>query len=117
MGLEQAAGLQDVEARHGKYLGDEVGRGADGTGRVLHADSPGSDVQDLLQDLAARDALQLSLADGLQHGATGVPVRAFSADGVEKHVGVNEDPAHGAPRALVSEAATPATAPPEGRGR
>ena len=75
MGFQEATRFEHVVRRDGEHLGNELCRSANGGRRVCHVHATRADVQNLLQDLAAGDALELALADALENGATGGPVR------------------------------------------
>lgn len=101
--LQEAAGVENVVGRDGKDLRDQAGRGANGACGVGHVHTARPDVEDLLQDLAAGDAVELSLSDGLKDVAAGSAVWAIGTEGVQKDVRVDEEPSHGGPRVPASE--------------
>lgn len=103
MRVEKTTGLEHVFSGYGQYVRNQTCGCAHGVRGVSYVHATRANVQDFLKDLAARDAVQLALPNGLEHGARGVTVWPVAADGVEEDIRIKEYPSHGAPRALVSE--------------
>jgi hypothetical protein len=78
--LQEAASFDDVVSCDGEGLGDQLGRGANGACGVGHAHAARPNVQDLLEDLAASDAVELSLSDGLKDVTARRSMRAITTD-------------------------------------
>jgi hypothetical protein len=94
----KVAGFEDVEGCDGEDLGDQLGRRAYGAGGVRHAHAARPDVQHLLEDLAAGDAVELALSDGLKDVAAPRTMRAIGTEGVQEDVRVEDEPSHAGPR-------------------
>ena len=78
-----------------QYVCHDASGGARGSGCIFHVDTARSDVNNLLQHLAARNAVECTSPDGGKHLPTRFSIGSVTTNCVEKNIGVKKHSCHG----------------------